>query len=150
MLDAYLSAIKSAILSAAVAEMQSIGEDAAADMRSNLTLAGHVDTGDLLNSIRSETHVDLPVIRTDVYADARADDGSYYGDFLEHGTGAAHGRPGGRVGTWRYKGRDGNWYTTDGMDADPFVEPSREKHEPTIAGRVAAAIIKAANDPRGA
>ena len=61
---------------------------------------------------------------TYVCFDAESMDGTQYAEFIELGSGAAHGRPGGRVGTWRYKDRHGNWHTTDGMDADPFIEPA--------------------------
>lgn len=104
--------------------LQETGEKIAELMRQNLTAAGHVRTGALRDSIRSETSRDGNTVTTLVYADAQSDDGAYYAEFIEYGTGAAHGRAGGRVGTWRYKDSAGNWHTTDGMDADPFIEPA--------------------------
>lgn len=107
--------------------MASNGEQIAEEMRRKLQADGHVDTGALLNSIRSETERTGHQITTRVYADAKSENGAMYAEFIELGTGAAHGRPGGRTGTWRYMDRSGHWHTTDGMDADPFIEPAVNK-----------------------
>lgn len=107
--------------------MRDNGENIATEMRRRLESGGHVDTGALLNSIRSETERVNHETTTRVYADAKSENGAMYAEFIEYGTGAAHGRPGGRAGTWRYKDRQGVWHTTDGMDADPFIEPSVNK-----------------------
>ena len=104
--------------------MQDLGNRIARDARDNLISAGHVDTGALRDSIRAETVRDGNIVTTYIYADAESDDGTMYGEFIELGSGAAHGRPGGRVGTWRYQDRQGKWHTTDGMDADPFMAPA--------------------------
>lgn len=105
--------ISAGILSA----MRDVGTEICEGMRDRLQAAGHVDTGELLNSIRSETEESGEEVTTTIYAAKHA-------DYIENGTGAAHGRPGGRVGYWRYKDRNGNWHTTDGMDADPFIAPA--------------------------
>lgn len=107
------------------------------DMRQRLTTAGHVDTGALLESIRYETETDGSTVTAYIYADAEnPENGAKYAEFIEMGTGAAHGRAGGREGTWRYKDRHGNWHTTDGMDADPFIEPSVAAHLPELGDRL--------------
>lgn len=105
-------------------KMSQLGNDIATDMKAGLQAGNHIDTGALYESIRSETLDSKDTIDTYIYADAQSPDGTYYAEFIELGSGSAHGRPGGRVGTWKYKDRFGNWHTTDGMDADPFIEPA--------------------------
>lgn len=89
------------------------------EMKSGLIAGGHAGTGALIDSINCE------VTETDgeVSVSVQAAD---YATFIENGTGAAHGVEGGREGSWRYQDRNGNWHTTDGMDADPFIEPAVE------------------------
>lgn len=112
--------------------MQDTGEAICNGMKDRLTKAGHIDTGALRDSIRSETVKNGNEIVTLIYADAKSPEGVQYAEFIELGSGAAHGREGGRVGTWRYKDRNGKWHTTDGMDADPFIEPSVEDNIPLL------------------
>lgn len=95
-------------------------EKAAADicenMKDKLKADGHGGTGALLNSINYDVHdVDGGYIEAAVNM-------ASYGKFIDSGTGAEHG--GARQGYWRYKDRDGNWHTTDGTDADPFIDIS--------------------------
>lgn len=124
---------KNAVNAGIASRMAAVGENIAEQMRKNLQNAGHVDTGALLESIRSETVTEPDTVTTYIYADAQSKDGAYYAEFIELGTGAAHGRPGGRVGTWRYQDRNGVWHTTDGMDADPFIHPAVDEYIGDIA-----------------
>ena len=119
-----LEDLKNGIHGGLTRAMYDLGSDIVRDMKSNLQAGGHIDTGALYESIRQETVENTDSIDTYIYADAESTDGTQYAEFIELGSGAAHGRPGGRVGTWRYKDRHGNWHTTDGMDADPFIEPA--------------------------
>ena len=115
--------------------MQDTGKAICDEMKATLTAKGHIDTGALRDSIHyeAEQHSDNTVTLK-IYADAQnPENGAYYAEFIELGTGAAHGREGGRVGKWRYKDSHGEWHTTDGMDADPFIEPSVENNLPRIA-----------------
>lgn len=121
---ASLKALKYFIQGEITKSMQQVGNEIADDMRQRLITAGHVDTGALRDSIRSETEETEDEVVTCVYADAKSPEGVMYAEFIELGTGAAHGRVGGRVGTWKYKDRHGVWHETDGMDADPFIEPA--------------------------
>lgn len=105
-------------------EMADLGEDIVRDMKARLQAGNHIDTGALYESIRQNTVSGTDSVDTYIYADAESPEGTKYAEFIELGSGAAHGRAGGRVGTWRYKDRYGRWHTTDGMDADPFIEPS--------------------------
>ena len=102
------------------------------NMRDKLTADGHAGTGDLLNSI--------------TYTRETSEDGKVsfvvgmnaYGRFIDQGTGAAHG--GVREGYWRYKDRDGNWHTTNGMDADPFIDISTQDAMDGLSGILAERI----------
>jgi hypothetical protein len=93
------------------------GEDACENMRDKLTADGHTGTGQLLKNIKHEEGEDGSVIYTNIVIPD-------YGKYIDGGTGAAHGVEGGRVGSWRYQDRNGDWHTTDGMDADPFIDTS--------------------------
>ena len=89
----------------------------------------NVDTGALLHSIRHEIETGPDSVTVYIKADAKnPNNGAEYAEFIELGTGAAHGRPGGRVGSWRYQDRHGQWHTTDGLEASPFIEPAVEEH----------------------
>lgn len=48
-----------------------------------------------------------------------------YGLFVEYGTGKYATKPGGRLTPWTYY-KDGKYYTTEGMHAQPFFHPSIE------------------------
>ena len=89
------------------------------NMRQKLAENGHVKTGELVDSI------DFTMSHTDDKITAKIEM-SKYGKFIDEGTGAAHGVEGGREGYWRYKDKNGQWHTTNGMDADPFIDISLE------------------------
>lgn len=96
------------------------GEEICDNMRDKLTADGHAGTGELLSNITSETTIENGKISVSIHMPE-------YAKFIDSGTGAAHGVPGGRVGSWSYQDRDGNWHTTDGMDADPFIDISKQQ-----------------------
>lgn len=129
--------------------MQTLGDSIARDMRTNLAIAGHIDTGALYNSIRAETKDLAGKIVTYIYADAKSQNGTQYAEFIELGSGAAHGRAGGRVGSWRYKDRNGKWHTTDGMDADPFIQPALDDNLVDWVGKVFTDFEKYAKQKAG-
>lgn len=95
------------------------GEEICDNMRDKLTADGHAGTGELLSNITSEITTESGKIIVSVHMPE-------YAKFIDSGTGAAHGVAGGRVGSWSYQDRDGNWHTTDGMDADPFIDISKD------------------------
>lgn len=146
---ALFKSLASGISKQVFSAMQDAGDNICNGMRTRLTAAGHVDTGKLLDSIRAETTQQGNEIVTLIYADAKSDDGTQYAEFIELGSGAAHGRAGGREGTWRYKDRNGNWHTTDGMDADPFIEPSVEEILPRLGAIISEHIYDIAKYGRG-
>lgn len=97
--------------------MREAGDEIVEEMRNRLISDGHAGTGELLDSIQASFEQDgdtfsLKVTSSDV------------AKFIDGGTGAAHGVSGGREGSWRYRDKNGNWHTTDGMDADPFIDES--------------------------
>lgn len=132
----FFRAISSGLHDSAEQALSEAGEQICDGMRRRLQAGGHVDSGDLLESIRYDIESKKDRIEMSVYADAKSDDGEMYAEFIENGTGAAHGVSGGRSGTWRYKDRNGKWHTTDGMDADPFIEPSVDEVLPKLGGIV--------------
>lgn len=76
-----------------------------------------IDEGNLKNSIQSE----IGGLEATVMV------GASYGVFVEYGTGVYAKGPGGSRAKkipWTYKGADGKWYTTYGMQAQPFWFPS--------------------------
>lgn len=111
------SNIKTAIKDGAKTAISEAGTNVSEGMKERLMAAGHAGTGELLDSIRCE----ITENNDEVSASVNMVD---YGEFIEHGTGAAHGVENGRQGYWRYQDREGNWHTTDGMNADPFIEPA--------------------------
>lgn len=106
--------------------MQITGERVVASMRKHYHDHTHnpeVETGELLSdrSMYSKTVRDSDEINTYVYVSAKNPRGEPYAEFLEYGTGAKYG---GRDTPWTYRAKDGNFYTTTGMDAKPFIDPA--------------------------
>lgn len=128
-MDNAMKSLKDDIHDGLLQAVAGVAEDIVKDMKATLKANDHIDTGALYESIRHDTSEDVDGVTSYIIADAQNEkNGAYYAEFLELGTGAAHGRPGGRIGTWRYQDRYGEWHTTDGMDADPFIEPSLQRH----------------------
>ena len=90
------------------------------NMQEKLIQDGHVKSGELVDSI------DYTMIHANDKVSAFIKMNNY-GRYIDEGTGAAHGVPNGREGYWRYKDKNGNWHTTNGMAADPFIDISLEK-----------------------
>lgn len=80
-----------------------------------------VDTGNLKNSITHE----VDAAEKTAYVGTNAEHGPY----VELGTGKYY--PGGRQDPWKYKDGDGNWYTTSGQPAQPFIKPAVADHKQT-------------------
>lgn len=131
-INAKARGIAAAIRMSVLDTMAHASEKIVGEMKDTLQRKGHIDTGALYESIRAEVNTESggDVVVSRIYADAQSPEGTMYAEFIELGSGAAHGRPGGRQGTWRYRDREGNWHTTDGMDADPFIMPAVEKYAP--------------------
>lgn len=92
-------------------------EAACENMRQKLAEKGHIRSGELVDSI------DFTILHMDGKVAAQIKMNNY-GKFIDQGTGAAHGVENGREGYWRYKDKNGAWHTTNGMDADPFIDES--------------------------
>lgn len=52
-----------------------------------------------------------------------------YAPYVELGTGKYY--PGGRPTPWHYKDAQGNWHTTSGQEAQPFLQPAVADHAQT-------------------
>lgn len=105
-------------------EIEAAGNEIAEKMKAGLVAQGSIDTGKLRDSCRAEymEHNDKAISR--VYADAESEDGQLYYEFLEYGTGVYNERGDGRTTPWKWQDRDGNWHTTTGYQAKPFIRPA--------------------------
>lgn len=123
-----------------------IGDDVIKDMKSYLTAGDHVDTGNLINSMKQKTEREDMRVKTQVTIDAMSKNDKWYAQFIEHGTGIYNDEGAGRTDGWYYV-YSGNKFTpyeqqwiadhpqeyhdqggvlrfTYGQKADPFIEPS--------------------------
>lgn len=87
-----------------------------------------VDTGKLRDSIHAETEKNQTEIVSNISVDARSEDGTWYAEFVEYGTGAYNENGDGRQTPWKWQDKDGGWHTTTGMKAHPFIRPGFSKH----------------------
>lgn len=113
-------------------EIKQAGEEIAEKMKAGLQAQGSVDTGALMDSCRAEymEHGDTAISR--VYADATSDDGQLYYEFLEYGTGVYNEHGDGRKTPWKWQDKDGNWHTTTGYEAKPFIRPAVDSVVPVL------------------
>lgn len=112
-----LYSIKMQVHKAAEAALRNMCEESCKNLKDSIAEAGHVATGELYDSINYKMVTNDDKITAEISMNE-------YGKFIDSGTGAAHGVEGGREGYWRYKDRNGQWHTTNGMDADPFIDKS--------------------------
>lgn len=108
--------------------MHKITGEMAQGMRDKLTAGDHIDTGNLIGSIHNDTEAGEQEITSTISIDAVSDEGAWYAEFLEFGTGIYNEDGAGRQTPWRYQDRHGEWHTTSGMEADPFIRPSIAEH----------------------
>lgn len=120
--------MKKSAISMLQMHMDDVCGEMAASMKQRLSDGGHIDTGNLYNSINHKTEADDKKITSCITIDAVSDNGAWYAEFLEYGTGIYNENGDGRTTPWRYKDREGNWHTTQGMEADPFIRPSIAEH----------------------
>ena len=119
-----LDAIEEGLSNQIANTLDDIAGDIARSMRRRLDNHGHIDTGQLFNSIRYETEVNRNTVESSVYIDAKSKDGAWYAEFLEFGTGIYNEDGLGRQTPWAWQDRFGNWHITNGMTPDPFIRPS--------------------------
>lgn len=77
-----------------------------------------VDTGNLRNSI---THT-VDINEKTAYIGTNNE----YATYVEMGTGKYY--PGGRPKPWSYQDENGNWHTTSGQRAQPYLKPAVAEH----------------------
>lgn len=118
-MDNVFSTIKDNINKSVRNVIEQAASEICENMKDKLRSDGHSGSGELLDSIQYR------VVSDDTGHFSVIIEMNDYGRFIDSGTGSAHG--GKRQGSWRYKDRQGNWHTTDGMDADPFIDISVEK-----------------------
>jgi HK97 gp10 family phage protein len=66
-----------------------------------------------------------------------------YAVYLEYGTGIYAESGGGRKSPWKYQNRFGEWVTTEGMRAQPFIRPSMT--DPEVRRRSNDELMKTVN-----
>lgn len=91
------------------------------------------DSGDLINTIQSETFT------VDGKAVSETGPTAYYAVYVEKGTGVFAVDGDGRKTPWSYQSSNGDWYTTSGAKAQPFAEPGAQAAQPKIdrlAGKI--------------
>ena len=81
-----------------------------------------VQTGYLRRSITHEINGNEGIIGTNVE----------YAPYVEFGTGIFATEGNGRQTPWRYQTADGQWYTTKGHKAEPFLGPALENNKEEI------------------
>lgn len=112
-----------ALLDAEERALEKCGLFAEGAAKGNLTKNKSVDTGALRNSVTHE--VDLHSKQAVVGSNLR------YAPYVELGTGQY--APGGRDTPWVYKDGKGNWHTTRGNPAKPFLQPAVAKNAKTYS-----------------
>ena len=95
-----------------------------------------VKTGELRNSIIEQTSGSGGQYTSEI--GPMAD----YGIYVEMGTGIYAG---GRQTPWRYKGSDGNFYTTRGQPPQPYMEPGFEAGKDKAIDALTEEVRKAIN-----
>lgn len=122
-----LFGLTSDALTASVTErLEELGLRLQEEMQSNL-VSETDGTGETANSIQAEVTADSDKVVLTIYADEQA-------KYLEHGTGEYNDEGNGRDIPWKYQDRDGNWHTTTGMRAHPFIEPALDAVLPELDG----------------
>lgn len=119
-------------------EIRAAGEDIAKRMKDNLQKNGSVDTGALQASCRSEYTEPAGGCRARVYADAKSEGGELYAEFLEYGTGVYNEHGDGRKTPWHWQDREGQWHTTTGYEAKPFIRPAVKAVVPALRKKLKA------------
>lgn len=128
MISDEIQAMKNGIPRDVAEAMDKVAEEMVKSMKQRLDAGGHVDTGNLINSIHADTKAKGNEIITEINIDAKSEDGTWYAEFLEYGTGVYNENGNGRKTPWAFKDKDGNWHTTRGQKADPFIRPSVAEH----------------------
>lgn len=95
-----------------------------------------VDTGQLKRSITHEVQGDTGIIGTNVE----------YAPFCEFGSGLYATAGNGRKTPWSYKTADGQWHTTSGQAAQPFLQPAFDSNKALIIKTIQDGVKEAINN----
>lgn len=117
-------AYTNAMMGSVYERMDELGKELVYEMQANLVADPGIDTGALYNSIRHEVTQDGDKVVLRIYADAENPNGEPYAEFIEYGTGVENRNGNGRTEPWRYVDVHGQWHTTTGHRAHPFIEPA--------------------------
>lgn len=128
MISDEIQAMKNGIPRDVAEAMDKVAEEMVKSMKQRLEAGDHIDTGNLISSIHADTKAGSNEIVTEINIDAKSEEGTWYAEFLEFGTGIYNERGNGRQTPWVWQDRNGEWHTTRGMEPDPFIRPSVAEH----------------------
>ena len=104
-------------------------------IQSNARALAPKDTGNLINSIQ------IGVFVQDAKAISDTGPTADYAKYVEYGTGVFALNGQGRKTPWTYQNPEGNWFTTRGAKAQPFMEPGFQKSISSI-NAIARRVLK--------
>jgi HK97 gp10 family phage protein len=131
--------IKEAAAEMLTSKMNVIMSEIATDMKNTLIDERRLDTGALVQSIKSGVERKGDTITGYVDIGAESEEGAWYAEFIEFGTGK-YNPPNGRTTPWIWEPKPGSKYykvdkygnvvkyRTEGMEATPFIRPSVSAH----------------------
>lgn len=121
-LSDFFKDVRAAVNEATEVSLNNTAKKICQDMRKNVA----VDTGKLKRSISQKTErTNKTTVTAYIYANAKnKENGAQYAKFVEDGTGRYNVNGDGRKTPWRYKDSKGNWHTTEGKTAKPFIKPA--------------------------
>lgn len=112
------AAVKAALQKQILIGLEKCGMAGEGYAKDNLTQKGHVDTGNLRNSVAYKIDSAEPA----AYIGTNVE----YGKYIETGTGEYVA--GGRQTAWSWQDDNGNWHRTTGMKPDPWLKPAVSEH----------------------
>lgn len=92
--------------------------------------------GDLRRSIKSEVNGGSGDIEGVVFTSL------FYAPYVEYGTGLFAENGGRKDVPWRYKDDSGDWWTTYGMNPNPFMRPALDENKSKIKRILKEALTK--------
>ena len=132
--------IKKAAADTLEKRMGAVATKMADDMKMTLSANGHIDTGSLIHSVSARTEQKPDEVIAYIDITAESEEGAWYAEFIEFGTGKFNKSGDGRKTPWIWKPKPGSKYykldengevvryRTEGMKADPFIRPAVMKY----------------------
>jgi phage gpG-like protein len=103
------------------AGLEAVGQQAVSHAKQNISKAGRIASGTMMNSIESRVQMGEKA----VYIGTNNE----YAPYHEVGTGIYADSGSGRKTKWRYKDANGNWHTTNGIRPIHFLKSAAAEHQ---------------------